>query len=263
MPEKIQTVTESVGMAVNYVDWEKITNVKKLEYCHMLDEKLHDIALELVSFSCSINKCPNRKHKKRIGALYDQVIKIIQESSDNTLLTRSYQNRKRLPGWNDHVREQHNNAVEAYKMWRQLGNPNIGLEYDLMQSTHKTYKKSVKYIKRNEEEILKTRLANKLLNGNPKHFWSDIKKNSTTKIRTACLEGLDNDSDICNFWRTHYNDIFNCVGRGKTSQLSFQYNETVHFSPTEVLNCINSLKTGKSPGPDNLTAEHLNMVVES
>ena len=46
-------------------------------------------------------------------------------------------------------------------------------------------------------------------------------------------------------------------GRGKTSQFSFKYKETVHFSPNEVLNCINSLKTGKSPGPDNLTAEHL------
>ena len=258
LPEKTQTVTVSSANPGSYVNWSKLSDNELNSYSNDLDNSLHSLALQLLTFKCNDISCRNTEHVRSIEAFYLRFIKLILESSNRNLITKSvYRNRRTIPGWSDHVAKHHRNAVEAYRCWRELGSPTGGNVCDNMKQSHRVYKNAVKNVKRNEENIMKSKLANKLLSGKTKCFWADIKKNSDTHIRATSIEGKNNENEISELWREHYNETLNCVGKGKKVNLNLEVCDTVTVTPQEVQKSLNLLKNGKAPGPDRLSSEHL------
>ena len=107
-------------------------------------------------------------------------------------------------------------------------------------------------------------LAAKFLSKDTKSFWKDI-KNLTSKEASiaSTINGVTGQANIANMWHSHFNGLLNssqCVVNkphvlSAMSDLS-DMDDIERCTPSEILDSIDKLKIGKSPGLDGLYAEH-------
>ena len=147
--------------------------------------------------------------------------------------------------------------INAYREWRNAGEPISGHIYDTKRERHRDFKNAVTYIKRNEQNILNSELAKKLLSQDKSDFWKNVKKlqRSPNSISNN-IEGNCGEENIASFWKNHYEKIFNYGFDKHGVQISIEPYD-VEISEQEILTYICQLKAGKSPGPDKVSAEHL------
>ena len=253
-------IISETKVSSQYISWHDISTEKITDYSNKVQMRMEWYQKKLNQICCN-NRCQNPKHHREIITLYDSLTSFLKNVGCNTLvdkpITDHRDNRTVLPGWNSHVKHLQEISVTACRVWRQNGCPKTGVVYDKMKSSHKDYKNSIRFIKRNEDVIRKEKLAEKLIQNNSKSFWDDVKKYNHTRVRSTNIEGLDNEGEICEFWGRHYAELLNCVGHevpvhvGESNDDNF-----TAVTVQEIIDGLNVVKTGKGPGPDGLTIEH-------
>ena len=64
--------------------------------------------------------------------------------------------------------------------------------------------------------LRKESLAKKLLCKNYKVFWKEIKlKNNSNMALPNVIDGVTRSHNIDNMWKSHYEDLFNCLNKDK------------------------------------------------
>ena len=246
---------QSVKSAIN---WSNISINKKGEYRFKLEAAMVNILKMLDEFCCSGMECCDQKHLDEILKLYDKAIHLIRGVGDDTLGNkRNKYKRRPMPGWSEFVDKHHKHSIICYHAWKTNGCPATGQLYDQMKLSHEEYKRAVHYVKKNEDNIRKEKLANKLFSNNSKSFWNDVRKNSEVKILSSSIEGCNNEQDICSLWKDHYDDLLNTVGNSVPINMPNVREDFEPVTVSEVIDCLRAVKLGKSAGPDGLTIENL------
>ena len=81
---------------------------------------------------------------------------------------------------------------------------------------------------------------------------------SVVEAFSSVVEGRDNDGAICELWRDHYSELLNSVGNNVPIKYEKMINNNfIPISIHEISEGIESVHTGKGPGPDGLTIEHI------
>ena len=83
-------------------------------------------------------------------------------------------------------------------------------------------------------------------------------------ILSNCIDDVSGEVDIMNFWKVRFERILNggiCNPQLKQSVVgklqSTKYDENMLVSTEDIRNIVNTLKCGKSSGPDGISAESL------
>ena len=236
---------------VSKIHWDKLDSGQLMEYTNITHNSLFSIDTPQEALDCNNLHCCDPSHINAYAKYHDEIVNALVVSGD--LLKTSDKGRKPMPGWNEHVREAHRADIEAYYLWLEAGKPTAGVVYDLKKSRHRDYKNSVNFVKKNEQRIINDELANNLLSMNKRDFWKNIKglKNSHN------IEGVSGEEYISNFWKEHYISLFNCGYEYPVTEVEIGSEKPVEISDDEILKCIVNLKLYKSPGPDLVTAEHV------
>ena len=80
---------------------------------------------------------------------------------------------------------------------------------------------ALRFIKRNEADMRKESLGNKLADRDRRDFWKEIKGVNNAKMPLpTSIEGVTGESNIASVWRDHYNSVFNST-HGDATQLTF------------------------------------------
>ncbi len=79
------------------------------------------------------------------------------------------------PGWNDNVKQLYKLARESFLKWKNLGRPVNGNIMAEMKEKRREFKKALKFIKRNEEQIRNDKLAESMYNKKYKTFWKEVR----------------------------------------------------------------------------------------
>ena len=107
----------------------------------------------------------------------------------------------------------------------------------------------------------RTHLLKKLLCKNDKAFWQEIKLMNNSKLSLPNdIDGVTGSNNIVNMWKSHYEDLFNCLAKDTTMNglcQNVEYDLDVEVSHPEVINAIKELSDNKSCGLDGKHAEHL------
>jgi hypothetical protein len=117
---------------------------------------------------------------------------------------------------------------------------------------------------KNSKRLSADCLANKLLTSNDKCFWSEIKKlkNVNSSPIATTVNNVTGNHNIAQMWHSHFNELLN--SSVDTVSKEYVLNELQscdkqmfnRFTSSDVAECINMLKVGKSAGLDNLFGEH-------
>ena len=163
-----------------------------------------------------------------------------------------------------YCKELHSHARDMYILWRDMGKPRQGFYYDNMSKSRAQFKLALRQCKQNTKRKSADLLAHKLLNKSDKEFWKDVKKinnKNNTLPTVSTINGATGNRDILDMWRSHYEQLLNSSkDRSSKDEVLFTLDKNVYtfdrFTLEEVAESLKDLKVGKSPGLDNVYAEH-------
>ena len=74
------------------------------------------------------------------------------------------------------------------------------------------------------------------------------------------IDGVTGSDSIVNMWRSHYNDLFNCIKKDNNVHDLYNnvcYEPDIEVSHADITSGIEGLANNKSCGLDGVSAEHL------
>ena len=92
------------------------------------------------------------------------------------------------------------------------------------------YHKSIKYVIKNKELILRNKVANSMLNSNPKEFWTNVKSINKTKFSRPILSGVIDGAvgdNICNVFEVKYKSLYSAGSKEGLMMLLVDCNHAI------------------------------------
>ena len=165
------------------------------------------------------------------------------------------------PGWSEYVKAKHDSAVTNYKLWRDNGKPRYGPYFDCYYKSKMNYKYAVRAIKRKADTIKADNVAKKYNANNFSGFWNAVSKfNRVSSVISQQIGDAIGEEDICNQWKSHFSDIYNCV-HDSSDNVFYKHivnnvNNDIWVTDAQVCIAVNNLQK-KSSGIDSIFCEHL------
>ena len=250
------------------VRWDEITDHDANLYRNFTSILGNAIVIPDVVHCRDLN-CNDPIHINAIAEFYSKILNCINEAAGfiapppkgSSNANNSSNNRKRVPGWNAYVEEHHENSRVAFQLWDDHGRPRHGPIFELKKRAQARYKYAIRFIKRNSERIKNDNMALKFIN-NDHSVWRDINRDSNPRLPIPNkIDDICGSSNIADFWKQHYSNIYNCV---QNSSYSFTHDFAEHelipvVSLHEIYEAIYDIKNVHSKGLDGLTISHFKL----
>ena len=173
-----------------------------------------------------------------------------------------------IAGWNEACTELHAEARDAFLLWINSGKPRQGATFELMSKSRARFKHALRQCKDASSHHTADSIAKKLLKCDSRGFWKEVKKLNNKDKDVPLPETIDGQTGIqpiLDMWKAHYKTLLNSNQANHTHASTDYSSSTIfkRFSPGHVENAVIDLKSGKSPGPDDISAEHLKFAHKS
>ena len=259
-PDIDQGATNNMG---NKIDWSILSEDILCEYGVQSEILLSNVEIPTDVILCKDCNCNNVEHKEALNKYFDDIMFAITSAGQTTIKTRNRSNGKNLnrPGWKEFASELYDMSRETYALWKNEGSPRQGLLFEMKNRAKARFKGAMRFIRRNEDALRKESLAKKLLCKNDKAFWKEIKlMNNSNLSLPNVVDGITGSNNIVNMWKSHYEDLFNCLKKDKNVNdfcKTVDYEVDMEVSHSDIIQAIQDLKDSKSCGLDGIYAEHL------
>ena len=244
------------------LSWDKLTADDRAKYFDVSHDLLSRIEIPDAVHCTDVNCC-DASHINDTNLFYEQTMRSLIQASDTVFSNPPAYKGIIKPGWSDYVAELYNAHKDVARLWCNAGKPRNGDLFELRRVSKARYKYALRFIKRNEADMRKESLGNKLADSDSREFWKEIKGVSNAKMPLpTSIEGVTGESNIASVWRDHYNSVFNSTDGGcyipNFSKCNDVY-EDILVLPNEIAKAINDLDGNKSCGLDGIYAEHLKL----
>jgi hypothetical protein len=239
--------------------WKRATDLQKLEYKSMLEERLASISAPESVLSCMDVHCQNSQHKEDLDQLTIKVLETVQAVAEESLPVppSSRKNGKKIsirPGWLGDVKPFRDKAYFWHTIWKSAGRPINTQLHNMMKRTRNLYHYHYKKCKKAEEKIKRSKLLSACL-GEGGDLFNEIKslRKSPPVIATS-IDGVSTDvpDHFGNIYSTLYNSAddtaqLNLVQERVESAVNNSHLDAVlKITPDLVKEAVGKLKPGKS-----------------
>ena len=242
------------------VNWKNVTQEQINRYQSYCMDFSTTVDSPHTTVACNNLVCKDYEHMKNIDILYDEIVSVMTKASAS-VLKKQCTISPGIPGWNDIVREFHDAARDAYKLWLAVGKPRVGLIFNEMKKARAAFKYSLRRCRAQRDQVKADAIASDFLAENTyRSFWKNIAKVNSAKIPAAeNISGISGVENITQMWKEHYNSLFNSVPSVLDDDNDQEVAETTieEIDTSEIQSIINKLSSNKSCGLDGLSAEHL------
>ena len=114
-------------------------------------------------------------------------------------------------------------------VWKDSGCPQTGDLAKIKGHTRMKYHSTIKYIKKNNNYLIKYKTANSLLNKSFfSSFWSEIRTVRNLKINLPDrVDNISGDSNISNYFKECYQNLYNSVDDPFLENIKYQINSKI------------------------------------
>ena len=251
--------------------WGKASARNLTEYKQMLHDKLNSVLPPSESLTCQDLMCCNEQHVAQLNNYSNQIIQSCLESAANAIPSTTLINNctKTLPGWNEYVLPIREKSILWHNIWLECGRPRDGLIADIMRRTRAAYHYAVRYIKKNNSDIVRQRFANAILENRNRDFWHEVKKvcGGKSDIQRT-VDGETQSDSIANIFANKYEELYTSVGYDEVemdglrrdiedmvNDVGYDSNCIIKFA--DIINAVSKLKPGKHDGHLGLSSDHV------
>ena len=211
---------------------------------------------------CDSIGCTDAVHIESITHAWETFISEVITAGKEVFGTLGTSNRRNIPGWNSYVRGHYDLSRQAFLAWKNANSPREGDLARDMRQKRALFKLALKRCKVNESQMRADALARKLMNGQCRQFWADIKSVEKTAMSLPTrIDAAIGRENICALWRERFSSRLNSVDDcSDRDVLISTVQETDHASimpvTIEELVCaIDSLSANKAAGIDLIPLE--------
>lgn len=157
--------------------WVRANSGDINNYRISLSERLSSVHVPSEALLCTNLHCNNEEHFQDINLYSLEISKACIASAEDTIpYSRPPGTKGRIPGWNERVRPLREKSIFWHTIWNECGRPRDGVIAGVMRRTRAAYHCELRKVKKNEENIIKERIADSMLNDSGRDFWTEIKK---------------------------------------------------------------------------------------
>lgn len=208
------TVPRDCKFLQNRVSWVKAKSSHLSNYCKVLSTRLKSIHLPICALSCCNVRCSSSEHRHELDN-YARDIGDVCHSSSLSTIPKVRPAGKCTPGWSEFV-EPLKKSCFWHSLWIDCGRPKTGAVADSMRRTRAAYHYAIRRVRLNEENIIRGRLGNALIENKNRDFWQEVKKIRASKL--ACNYTIDDHNDaseIAKLFAVKYRDLYSSVSYDK------------------------------------------------
>ena len=244
------------------VNWKYDNAEKTQAYTNLSATYLRDITQPVDSLLCNDRNCRNYRHCRELSDFYANIINaLLVAGTDSFNLLRH--NFRTVPGWNDLVKDLHQQARESFLIWREAGSPRAGPIALLMRRSRAHFKIALRQCRANEAQLRADGFSVSLAAKNQPQFWKGIQSVSPKINKLAQRIGdAVGEVAIAQQWAEHFDTILNCiddpVSKNRVNDMISSIDTTEaedRITPTDVRDAIKHLSSNKAVGCDGLPAE--------
>jgi exonuclease III len=251
--------------------WVRAVDIDRLNYKCALSHNLHYVKLPTDALLCKDLRCSNASHIQDINDYAQSISAACVAAAEATIPASC--NRKtsgRIPGWIERVQPLREKSLFWHRIWLDCDRPKQGAVAEIMRRTRAAYHYAIRNARKYDENIVRERIADSLLNDGGRNFWAEIKRIRNRNIvkNSSTVDGLTDANEIAHLFAAKYKELYTCVSynKGDMQALLGEVNGLVHdtaitsdcfFRIGEVRAATARLKSGKSEGRGNLSSDHI------
>ena len=217
--------------------------------------------------NCKDALCTHHEHD--IMQFGDNIITSCLQASKECIPTTKY--KKRVAGWNEHVRAYRQNAMFWHWLWLEAGRPPTGEVASIRRKTRAEYHRAIKNTKRQENNIISQNMANAISNNNDRDLWKEVKRlRGTNRNFPKNVEGACSANNITDLFKDKFEKLYNRPNKTshhKVRALLNKINDEIKPSNSSrnhvpcitvnlVKEAIDHIKTGKHDGDKGVMSDH-------
>ena len=205
-------------------------------------------------------------HHQHLELICGQLVKCLKEAAESSIPCRGSGRRRKVAGWSEFVKPELVASQWWYKLWLDAGSPSAGVLFQLKKLAHRRYKYAVRRVRRREEHIKCSRLAEAMINDPNRSFWSEAQRffGKRASAFAPVVDNVSGPDDVAKLWRDNFRKLYNTVDGSASTELlntldvgiSSTDIEQISVSSHTVREAIGKLKRGKSDG-GSLVSDHI------
>ena len=239
-------------------------------YSNNLSHNLSLLNVPSAVFCCD-SKCVSDVHHNEISAYAasEAISAACLTAADSSLPHTSGRDGKgRIPGWSERVAPLREKSLFWHHMWVDCERPRSGVVADCMRRTRAAYHNAIRQVRKDEEAVVRERVAEALLSDPSRSFWDEVKKIRNNKTGfSKIVDGCTDESSISQVFATKYKQLYNSVPFDNDeleiirNDIDASLSNSCIDSDTiitchEVQAAIAKLKAHKSDGNIGLSSDH-------
>ena len=271
-------VVVSLDVSVNHVctektfvqkpAWYKADESDMIKYRSILFAKMNDISIPHDALVCSENSCC--EHYDAIARYHNDIVNACKEAAGASIpLTH----RKSIVGWSDIVGPFKEESIFWHRLWKENGCQRNGVVYDIMLKCKRQYKRISRWVVRNREKLCADKMANAILSGQDRDFWTEVKKVQKKVSSTPnVVDDSRGEEAISSLFSEKYEELYNSVPYSDSEMADIRNKldfEVLHrcatdkcycnhiISPADVECAVKKLKSNKADVNPSINSNHL------
>jgi hypothetical protein len=251
------------------VSWVKATESDVVDYRSTLSARLQNIALPIDTLLCDQLLCGDVSHLRAVNGYAQDLADALVAAANLTIpLSCERQAGRCVPGWSERVQPLRDKSLFWHRIWVDCGRPRSGAVADSMRRTRAAYHYAVRQIKKDEDSVVRERIASALLNDSERNFWAEIKRIRGNRGGTSkVVDGLSDVCSIAQLFTEKYRELYTSVSYNE-SEMKCIINDLncsltgasvipdCIFNSCEVRSAVSKLKCHKSDGCTSLSSDH-------
>jgi hypothetical protein len=261
------TPNEQVNNVHTRIAWHSASSIQIARYKTTLNEMLADVNLPSCTADCIDVFCT--AHQQSISKFHDDIIECCTSSALSSIgRPTAVQGSGTRPGWSRYVKPVRVEALKWHRAWKERGRPDHGPLYDMRKMTRARYHNAVRFIKKQEQILRDTSLANSMSDLDYNQFWREVKRiKDSRKPVASTVDDFNTRAEICKVFTDKYSALYNSVTFDSSDMIRYLDNinrdllhdstaSYLYISTADVKKAVSGLKTGKSDG-QNQQSDHL------
>lgn len=244
--------------------YNKIINHHNISSLNNVCRSKHVSSLTVTDYSVTNSICTyliDKYYSMTVDALIDACRCTIPAIKANTL----------KHWWSDELNQLKQKSIDSHHIWVNANKPRSGNIFDMYKNDKYAYKLCIKKSKTDNELSISNELHDALCSKSNGQFWNiwNSKFNSNKKVKPKLISGLIDSNQIAEGFSKYFGSICKPNSQAYNELKCDEFNSKFDhyfgdflnlddlFSVELISTVICELKTGRAPGLDGLTTEHL------
>jgi len=251
------------------LSWVKADNNELSNYRVSLAQNLNRIVIPVEAILCCDLKCQDCQHHIKINQYSESITRACLMAGESSIpSTTDRQREGRIPGWSERVEPLRQKSIFWHGLWVECGRSRTGAVADCMRRTRASYHYAIRQVRKDEDNIIRGRVADALINDPGRDFWNEVKKMRNNKAANSrIVDGCTDENSISQVFASKYRDLYTSVPYDKIEMQNIitdvenRISDGALFSDYTI-NChdvqeaISRLKSHKNDGNVGLSSDY-------